>query len=118
MSATADTVALSITTSNRVYTTPHHNYYVDTLQRDKLGHRVKLTPNSRHVYGDAADISVPDSANWGNLSNYAYKLGPTQPCREPWSLSHTHLHLDLRTDPRAVLRSPSCPPEYVIPEPK
>jgi hypothetical protein len=112
-----DTISLSITTRDRIYTTPHHNYYIDTLQRDTAGRRRALTPNSRHVYGDAADISVPDGANWANLSNYTYKVTPARPCRELWKMSHTHLHLDFRTATGALYPVANCPAAFLIPKP-
>jgi hypothetical protein len=93
----ADT-AFSITTGNRVYSTPVHNAEIP-------GH----APNSRHVYGDAADIYVPDHANWTNLRNHAYYLSP-RPCAEPWEWSpnHPHLHLDYRYNSAAFDRHTSC----------
>jgi hypothetical protein len=79
--------AFSITQANRVYSTPAHNATI-------LGYAL----NSRHVYGDAADIQVwnENFSSWERLRRKAYNLLIFVPCAEPWSLSHTHLHLDWR----------------------
>jgi hypothetical protein len=122
----ADT-AFTITTANRIYSTPHHNNLVRcyqepqyiTLRLDRTG-QVRCRPgvtdvrlNSRHVYGDAADIHVPNEAHWINLRNKAYALNP-RPCREPYDWSPSHLHLDWRAASGALAPFASCPASFVI----
>lgn len=113
------TGGISITASNRIYSTPHHNNILRCYSQASGAVNVRISPcsttlNSRHVYGDAADVQVPDSSNWVNLSKYAYQLDP-RPCREPGSLSHTHLHIDFRAASGALAHSDACPSTYQIP---
>jgi hypothetical protein len=118
-----------ITSSNRIYSTPHHNYYVDTLRRidsvipnttikvDSLPGipyktRPKLAPNSRHVYGDAADINPNASGEveWRNLLHAAQRLTGNGICVEPYPWDHSHFHLDTRRAPLAFNQTtgPEC----------
>ena len=92
---------------NRIYSTPAKNSTI-----------AGAAQNSQHVYGDAADIDVPDSANWQNLRNKAYFVSP-RPCSEPWTASHTHLHIDFRiaSDRIYSVTGDACPTSYTIPHP-
>jgi len=106
----ADT-AFTLTTSNRIYSTPHHNYTLPTH-----------ATNSRHVYGDAADIqskfdnpvSSNDSLRWNGLRNHAKNLSP-RPCAEPYAWSRTHLHIDYRAASGALAGLTACPSTLTIP---
>lgn len=106
----ADT-AFTLTTSNRIYSTPHHNYTLPTHAK-----------NSRHVYGDAADIqskfddpvSSNDSLRWNGLRSHAKNLSP-RPCAEPYAWSRTHLHIDYRAASGALAGVTSCPSTLTIP---
>jgi hypothetical protein len=109
-----DTAFTISSPQNRIYSTPHHNnvlrcYHVDTDFSARTPCRLGL--NSRHVYGDAADIHTPDSTRWQRLRNIAYNhpLNP-MPCAEPASISsYNHLHLDFRAASGALAQWTSCP---------
>jgi hypothetical protein len=50
-------------------------------------------PNSRHIYGDAADIDISSDAEWLKLCNSAVKEGA---CIEPHSMAPGWVHMDWR----------------------
>lgn len=93
----------SITTSNRVYSSPAHQAVIGPGAM-----------NSRHVYGDAADIHSTAST-WQPLRDDASNLSPT-PCAEPLSIStYNHVHLDYRVADGALNRSDDCPTGWALP---
>jgi hypothetical protein len=108
----------SLTESNRIYSTPHHNYVIDTLARDANGIRKKLTPNSRHIYGDAADISIDNRslAEWNSLLAHADTVFSGKlACVEPREWSATHFHVDFRRASDADAKVVTCGSLTTIP---
>jgi hypothetical protein len=87
-----------ITTSNRVYSTPKHQLFLNPG-----------SPNSRHIYGDAADIHS-DSNTWEALRTAAKNYSEV-PCVEPETLSQSaHVHVDYRRHLSAIRRwTGPCP---------
>jgi hypothetical protein len=106
----SDTV-FSITTGNRIYSSPSANY--------DIYYALNVTPalNSRHIYGDAADIQSSEQ-QWQGLRDRAnIKLNP-KPCAEPVGISgYGHLHLDYRAATGALNRpNPAvCPTNWSLP---
>lgn len=102
-----------ITSNNRVYSTPKHQ--ADIYDAAGISPRPK---NSRHIYGDAADIhSADDTVIWQAIRDTAYHALNPRPCMEPWTISRLRwVHIDYRTSPFAVLRfTNGCPTGWVNP---
>ena len=81
-------------------TKPGTTIKVDTLPGVPYQVRNAIAPNSRHVYGDAADINpnVGGKTEWQTLVNLASTLHGYGICIEPYNWSPSHLHLDTRRD--------------------
>jgi hypothetical protein len=94
--------AYTIAGISRIYSTPNKN---STIPGAAVG--------SQHIYGNAVDIDIADSAHWAGLREWGYLLVPV-PCSEPWSVSHTHVHFDYRGAPGAIY-APACTTEWQIP---
>jgi len=91
-------LSITITTSNRIYTSPNHQYYLNSGAM-----------NSRHVYGDAADIHST-STTWDDLKVDMLNVLDTDPCVEPKHIfGGNHLHIDYRSHSGALAQHSSCP---------
>ena len=58
--------------------------------------QVSDATNSRHVYGDAADLSAPNQSQWNTLRNIGKNGVCSVACVEPRSLTPTWYHGDYR----------------------
>ena len=103
----ADT-AFAISVDNRFYSTPHHNWVIDSSLH------LNQAPNSRHVYGDGVDIDTQSQVAWLRLFSLADSIYLTQPdtaghpCAEPYEWAPSHLHVDFRKAPTAFRKYANC----------
>jgi hypothetical protein len=92
-----DSNSFTIDTSNRVYSTPNHQLEVGKGK----------APNSRHIYGAAADLyNAPanDSVYWAGQKALVRSKSPA-PCVEPYRLfKGTHRHVDWSMWPESWIR--------------
>lgn len=99
----ADT-AYTITTDNRIYSSPLHQDYVSPG-----------APDGRHIYGDAADIHTFSESNWNRTEGWVVSLSPT-PCAEPIGISTiNHYHIDYRTVDGEANEWGACPTGWSLP---